>query len=157
MNSGTDINRFTSSSQHQSERQTNTIKQSPWLNDSKVNKYVICNKVNYGRRLIHLCRVDYSTFPLDRSIFSKKGVWLVFINTMALGGVCSLTNYSVAYEETQSNQVSDFRDMCSLFPKAILFHFYFTEIPVLYANSSAASDLDLHYLPLSLFWDARLK
>ena len=125
MNSGTDINRFTSSSQHQSVRQTNTIKQSPWLNDSKVNKYIICNKVNYGRRLILLCRVDYSAFPLDRSIFSKRGVWFVFIITMALGGVCSLTNYSVAYEETQSNRVAIFHDMCSLFPKAILFHLFY--------------------------------
>ena len=45
----------------------------------------------------------------------------------ALGGVCSLANYSVAYEETQSNRVSDFSDfVCSLFPKAILFDFYFT-------------------------------
>ena len=39
------------------------------------------------------------------------------------GGVCSLANYNVAYEETQSNRVSDFR---SLFPKVILFYFYFT-------------------------------
>ena len=31
-------------------------------------------------------------------------------------------NYSVAYEETQSNRVSDFRDfVCSMFPKVILF------------------------------------
>ena len=38
------------------------------------------------------------------------------------GGVCSLANYNVAYEETQSNRVSDFRDfVCSLFPKAINF------------------------------------
>ena len=30
-----------------------------------------------------------------------------------------------AYEETQSNRVSDFRDfVCSLLPKAILFDFY---------------------------------
>ena len=43
----------------------------------------------------------------------------------ALGGVCSLANYSDAYEETQSNQVSDFCDfVCSLFPKAFLFYFY---------------------------------
>ena len=36
------------------------------------------------------------------------------------GCVCSVANYSVAYEETQSNRVSDFRDfVCSLFPKAI--------------------------------------
>ena len=40
--------------------------------------------------------------------------------------VWSLANYSVAYEETQSNRVSDFRDfLCSLFPKAILSDFHF--------------------------------
>ena len=40
-------------------------------------------------------------------------------------GVCSLANYSVVYEETQSNRVSDFHDfMCSLFAKAIPFDFY---------------------------------
>ena len=45
----------------------------------------------------------------------------------ALEGVSSLANYSVAYEETQSNGVSDFRDfVCSLFPKAIFLEFYFT-------------------------------
>ena len=44
-----------------------------------------------------------------------------------LGGVWSLANYSVAYEPTQTNPVSDFSNfMCSLFPKAILFDFYFT-------------------------------
>ena len=44
----------------------------------------------------------------------------------ALGDVRSLANYiCVAYEETQSNRVSDFRDfVCSLFPKANLFDFY---------------------------------
>ena len=42
-----------------------------------------------------------------------------------LGGICSLANYNVAYEKTQSHQISDFRDfVCSLFPKAILFDFY---------------------------------
>ena len=42
------------------------------------------------------------------------------------GGVCSLANYSVAYEETHSKRASNFRDcVCSLFPKAILFDFYF--------------------------------
>ena len=45
----------------------------------------------------------------------------------ALRGICSLANHSVAYEETQSNRFSDFRDfVCSLFPKAILFYFYFS-------------------------------
>ena len=32
-----------------------------------------------------------------------------------LCGVCGLANYSVAYEETQSNRVSDFRDFCMFF------------------------------------------
>ena len=33
----------------------------------------------------------------------------------ALRGICSLANYSVAYGETQSNRVSDFRDfLCVL-------------------------------------------
>ena len=42
-----------------------------------------------------------------------------------LGGVCSQAYYSVAYEETQSPRVSDFRDfVCSLYPKAILFYLY---------------------------------
>ena len=42
------------------------------------------------------------------------------------GSVCSLENYSVAYEETQSNRVSDLRDfVCSLFSKAIIFDIYF--------------------------------
>ena len=43
----------------------------------------------------------------------------------ALGGVCSLANYSVAYEETQSNRVSDFRDLCDVFSKAIFYDFIF--------------------------------
>ena len=41
-------------------------------------------------------------------------------------GVCCLAIYSIAYEETQLNRVSDFRDFVfTLFPKAILFDFYF--------------------------------
>ena len=61
------------------------------------------------------------------------------------GGYAALQSYSVAYEETQSNRVSDFCDfVCSLFPKAILFYFnciiekYFSSVPILvkvYANS----------------------
>ena len=44
----------------------------------------------------------------------------------ALWDVCRLANYSVAFQEIQSNRVLDFRDfVCSLFPKAILFGFYF--------------------------------
>ena len=54
----------------------------------------------------------------------------------ALGGVCNLANYSVAYEETQSNRVSDFRDfVCSsLFPKAILFDCYYCSEFMLLVN-----------------------
>ena len=52
---------------------------------------------------------------------------LVILLKPALGGVCSLTNYSVAFEETQSNRVSDFCDSVhSLFSKVILFDFYLT-------------------------------
>ena len=41
------------------------------------------------------------------------------------GGVCSLANYSVAYEEFQSKRVSGFRDfVCSLFPKANIFYYF---------------------------------
>ena len=54
---------------------------------------------------------------------------------MGVGGVCSLSNYSVAYEETQSNRVSYFRDfVCSLFPKAILFDNYFNTKWLIYNN-----------------------
>ena len=42
-----------------------------------------------------------------------------------VGCVFSLANYSIAFEETQSNRVSDFRDiLCSLFPTAMHFDFY---------------------------------
>ena len=42
-----------------------------------------------------------------------------------MGGVCSLANYSVAYEETKSNRVFDFRGfVCSLFPQAFDFYLY---------------------------------
>ena len=38
--------------------------------------------------------------------------------------IVSKANYCVAYEETHSNRVSDFRDFdCSLFPVTILFDF----------------------------------
>ena len=38
---------------------------------------------------------------------------------------CSLANYSVVYEETQSNRVSDFRDFLCVF---FLFFFFFVSI-----------------------------
>ena len=68
----------------------------------------------------------YILFPLG-----SVGLSWYFENRIpikpALGGICSLANYSVVYEETQLIRVTDFRDfVCSLFPEAILFGFYFT-------------------------------
>ena len=46
------------------------------------------------------------------------------------GGVCSLANYSVAYEETQSNRVFDFRGfVCSLLQRQSFLTFL---LPFLY-------------------------
>ena len=67
---------------------------------------------------------DYSSW-----LFLKSNTALAGASEGGGGGggdVCSLANYSVAYEETQSNRFSVFRDfVSSLFPKAILFDFYF--------------------------------
>ena len=81
-----------------------------------------------------LCRVAaVKSFPVHHHsagyILFLLGSLSYFENRIplkpALGSVCSLANYSDAYEETQSNRVSVFRDfVCSLFPKAILFYFY---------------------------------
>ena len=56
---------------------------------------------------------------MERSV-EKENTWdlNLFDSSDALC-VYSLANYSVAFEETQSNRVSDFRDfVCSLFQKA---------------------------------------
>ena len=69
----------------------------------------------------------------------------------ALGGICSLANYSVTYEESQSNRVSDFRDFVyCLFPKAILFDFYFT-------NISAGSPVVYWYLTKTMYTSEKSK
>ena len=75
---------------------------------------------------VHHHSVGYILFPLG----SLSPFWF-FENRIpfkpALGEVCSLANYSLAYEETRSNRVSDFHDFVySLFTKAILFDFYFS-------------------------------
>ena len=50
-------------------------------------------------------------------------------------GICSLANYCVATEETQSNWISEFRDFVwSFFPKAILSDFYFTVVCLDFVN-----------------------
>ena len=68
----------------------------------------------------------YILFPLgslSSSVFFENRIPLKL--KPALRGVCRLAKYSVAYEGTQSNRASDFRDfVCSLFPKAILFDLY---------------------------------
>ena len=62
------------------------------------------------------------------------------------GVVCSLANYSVAYEETPSNRDSDFRDfVCSLFPMANLFDFYFTLTFITPYENSADGKLDVFF------------
>ena len=43
------------------------------------------------------------------------------------GCVCSLANYSVAYDETQSSRVSDFRDFACFF-FFFFFFFFFVSI-----------------------------
>ena len=64
----------------------------------------------------------------------------------ALGGVCNLANYSFAYEETQSNRVSDFYDIvCSLFPKAILFDFYLLFLVRTIDSNRSFSQKSKHY------------
>ena len=63
---------------------------------------------------VHHYSAGYILFPLG----SVSPSWFTFENRiplkLALGCVCSFANYSVAYEETQSNRVSDFRNfVCS--------------------------------------------
>ena len=93
---------------------------------------------------VHHHSAGYILFPLGSLAYPGY-----FENRMPLkpalvgwgGRVCSLSNYSVAYEETQSNQVSDFRDfVCSLIPKAILFDFYFIELPTSRTNFHGPTD-----------------
>ena len=72
--------------------------------------------------MVSKCRLYFISFGIIEPI-------PVILNRIplkpALGGVCSLANYSFEYEETQSNRVSDFRNfVCSLFLKAILLDFY---------------------------------
>ena len=56
---------------------------------------------------VHHHSASYILFPLES--LSHPGYFENRIPLKpALGGVCSLANYSVAYEETQSNRVSDF-------------------------------------------------
>ena len=71
---------------------------------------------NIMKRLSMLCKTDIWEDEAPSSMRKTE-----------IGGVCSLVNYSVAYEDTQSNRVFDFHDfVCSLFPKAILFDLYFS-------------------------------
>ena len=80
---------------------------------SKVSKYIIIVQVIFYFLWDHWPHPGY----FENQIPLKP----------ALGGICSLANYSVAYEETQSTPVSDFRGfVCSLFPKAIIFFYFYS-------------------------------
>ena len=74
--------------------------------------------------LLWICRFP---LPLGRAAVCDCGIpWTFLLPFFA--------NYSVTYEETQSNRVSDFREnVCSLLPKAILFYFY--SLPPLVSKS----------------------
>ena len=54
--------------------------------------------------------------------------------------------HSVAYEESRSNGVSDFRDFVySLFPKAILLDLYFTPLQLMLCLVAAVKSLPVHH------------
>ena len=62
----------------------------------------------------------------------------------------SYANYSVAYKETQSNRISDFRDfVCSLFPKAILFNFYCSCL----SSNMFCKERSLEVINISMNWN----
>ena len=90
-------------------------------------------KKNRGKKKKNECLVwglKSSGDCVNEPCCEKKGPYpikIMLIMKAQIICVCSPANYSVAYEETQPNRVSDFRDfVCSLFPKAILFDFYYT-------------------------------
>ena len=62
------------------------------------------------------------------AIYMNQELFKVFISNNNLKTAYAASQTTVlAYEKTQSNQVSEFRNfVCSLFPKAVLFDFYFT-------------------------------
>ena len=87
-----------------------------------VTGVVLCGGRKISPHTSSLCRLYFISFGIIEPIL----VILIIRYPLALEGICNLANYSVAYEETQSNRVSDFHDfVCSLFPKTILFDFYY--------------------------------
>ena len=80
--------------------------------------------------LFGLHSAGYILFPLG--LLSHIGYFENRIPLKPALGVYA--NYSVEYEETQSNQVFDFRNfVCSMFSKAVLFDFYLLSfVPHLY-------------------------
>ena len=69
------------------------------------------------RKLYSLCRLYFISFGIIEPIL------VILKIKSALGGVWSLANYSVTYEETQSNRVSDFRDVSKDSPFLLLFYY----------------------------------
>ena len=79
-------------------------------------KYVLFSLKNKTK--LEMCKKTYAC-PYEMQTLENGITRCYFENRIplkpALGGVCSLANYSVAYEETQSNRISNFRDFCVFF------------------------------------------
>ena len=87
---------------------------------STVAGVVACGGRTNSSRISSWCRLYFISFEIIEPILTILKI------EHRLGGAYSLANYSIAYEETLSNRVSDFRDfLCSLFPKAIIFLLFF--------------------------------
>ena len=62
-------------------------------------------------------------------------------------GACAASqSIMFAYEETETNRVSDFRDfVCFLFTKPIIFYFYFTLLQLVLCRVAAVKSLPVHH------------
>ena len=80
---------------------------------STVAGVVPCGSSKKSLHILSWCRLYLISFGIIEPIL------VILKIEYSFSRVCSLINYSVAYEETQSKWVSDFCDfVCSLFPKA---------------------------------------
>ena len=118
---------------------SNEYPQSMFLDNNKKNNVYPCKpqfyyiKVGFngGQNYIGMFSWCYLLYMYDPYLLPLNNV--LFLNNISLLTYLFHANYSVVYEETQSNRVSDFRDfVCSLLPKAILFYFYCNSTVICY-------------------------